>query len=399
MGNRMSLTNHFDIIIAGAGSAGLSLLREIQESPSLKGQQILLIDKEFNPEINKTWCFWEEPDKLVQSLIHHTWERLEVRTSGHVSRERLKEFKYHCVKSKDYLSELYTRAKEDPRVHLLESGIKGFSSEDEFGIVETDGGKFEAPLVFQSVLRNPVHDPDLGVETVLIQHFLGWEIETEQPLFDPGLATLMDFDIPQDQGFSFFYTLPFSENHALVEYTLFSGEMLSKKQYENEIRNYLSKRLNLSEKEYKIRQTEFGAIPMEGREHPDWHCPHVYNIGSAGGITKPTTGYTFIRIQKHSQEIVNAMENGKPLPEGGVSSFRFRLYDIMMLLILDKEPLKSVEIFEKLFKSSGFDRVFRFLAEETHLLQELNIFSRLPYMPFFRSIFKNRKRIVGGAKL
>ena len=55
----------------------------------------------------------------------------------------------------------------------------------------------------------------------LKQHFLGWEVETANPVFDPQVVTLFDLRTPQREGITFFYTLPFSCTRALVEYTLF----------------------------------------------------------------------------------------------------------------------------------------------------------------------------------
>ena len=36
-------------------------------------------------------------------------------------------------------------------------------------------------------------------------------------MFDAETVTLMDFDVPQEQGLHFMYVLPFSANEALVD--------------------------------------------------------------------------------------------------------------------------------------------------------------------------------------
>ena len=60
----------------------------------------------------------------------------------------------------------------------------------------------------------------------LLQHFKGWVIETGKPFFNPAEATMMDFRVHQQHGTTFAYVLPFSTTSALVEYTLFTKELL-----------------------------------------------------------------------------------------------------------------------------------------------------------------------------
>ena len=92
----------------------------------------------------------------------------------------------------------------------------------------------------------------------------------------------------------FFYTLPFKKNKALVETTWLSDlKDQSLMDYDTQLENYIKN--NLGIKEYKIRYTEKGAIPL--------FQPLVkknnnkINIGSAGGMTRLSTGYTFLNIQ------------------------------------------------------------------------------------------------------
>jgi lycopene beta-cyclase len=112
-------------------------------------------------------------------------------------------------------------AKNDGRVDLLETSIQNFSCKNGRGIVETVDGEFLADWVFQSVLPPPGFEK-AKVDISLLQHFVGWEIEAESEIFNPERAVFMDFDLPQKNGVTFMYVLPFSKKRALVEYTLFS---------------------------------------------------------------------------------------------------------------------------------------------------------------------------------
>jgi lycopene beta-cyclase len=207
----------------------------------------------------------------------------------------------------------------------------------------------------------------------------------------------MDFDVPQMNGVTFMYVLPFTKNRALIEYTIFSEELIPRNTYSEQLDKYIGDKLGLDKEHYTVEREEFGKIPMEDRTYNPWYCDHVYSIGSVGGQTKPTTGYTFTRIQAQCKKIVQTLEQKKHLPEEWMSSYRFRVYDIMLLSLLKNEPETTITIFGELFKRNRFDRILHFLDEKTNVFQEISIFSSLPYMPFFRSIYKMKHRIFRGA--
>jgi len=387
---------NYDYIIAGAGASGLSLLWNMLRSDKLGSKSILLVDLNFHPVNDKTWCFWDNSNIPFEELIYHTWSNLEVSALSNRMSEDLSRYKYYCIRSVDYSKKILSLAEKSNNVTLMESKIFDFKAEKNQGVIVTEQGNFKAKHIFQSALKPPGLQKE-KLDISLKQHFLGWEIETKKDFFDPDKAIFMDFDIPQTNGISFFYTLPFSETKALIEYTIFSSDVLTDEQYELELISYLKTKFNLESDDFSIIRREKGVIPMEDRRYPSMYCNHVYNMGTAGGLTKPTTGYTFTRIQKHSREIVNALEKETPVPKQRASSYRFRIYDIMLLCILDRQRDISVQIFHDLFKYNSFDRILQFLEEETHLGQELKIFSTLPYTPFFKSIWKMKHRIFSGA--
>ncbi len=386
----------FDIIIAGAGASGLSLLWHILHSPTLQDKRILLADLSFTILNDKTWCFWDDSQIPFEELIHHSWKQLEVVARSNRLQETLERYKYHCIRSSDFRSHILALAEQSPNVTLLETEIQSFKPGVGTGIMETGVGTYEADHIFQSALPPPGIG-DARSDLSLKQQFLGWEIETVRPVFNPAKALFMDFDVPQKSGVTFFYTLPFSARSALVEYTLFSADQLPEEVYEKGLKKYIFTKLNLSDEDYTIQRREWGAIPMEDRRYPATYCNHVFNLGTSGGLTKPSTGYTFTRIQRHSTEIVTALENGTAPPDHRASSYRFRVYDIMLLYLLENDIQKSVTIFHDLFKNNRFDRILQFLEEQTHFGQEVAIFSTLPYLPFFKSIWKMKHRIFTGA--
>lgn len=392
----MSTTKNFDVIIAGAGASGLSLVRNILEHDALKSCTVLLLDLNLSPTNDKTWCFWDASDLPDNRLIHHSWQTLEVRAYGDLYTEMLQDYSYHCLRSVDYTSAILKMARQSPRVTMMEASIHDFSSSGSQATVHTDKGDFTAPWIFQSALRPPGFE-NLWVDVSLKQHFLGAEIKSSKPVFDPEKVMLMDFDTSQKHGVTFFYILPFSETEALVEYTFFTDQLLSQAEYMAGIESHLFTRYGLESGQFSVTRTETGAIPMEDRRYPAWYKPRVMNIGTVGGLTKPSTGYTFTRIQRHCKAITEALAMDRVPPESNKSDYRFRVYDMMLLYLLDADPAMCKTIFHDLFKRNRFDKILRFLEEDTHLGEEISIFASLPYLPFFKAIYKMKHRIFTGA--
>lgn len=390
----MAQDSKYDYIIAGAGAAGLSLLWHLLNSP-LKEKRILVVDTSFQIRHDKTWCFWSDCQSF-SDIIYHTWDKLEVISGGEIFTQPLNACSYHCIRSEDYQKKILKKAREFDSVSFLETGINGFIDKADGGMILTNTGSYEAEWIFQSIVE-PGNYPSSIVDNALIQHFTGWEIEVKKDLFDSDKATLMDFDTEQKKGLTFFYTLPYSSKKALVEYTIFSDTLLEKYQYESALMEYLENRFSLKHGEYLVIRTENGTIPMEDRRVPGFYNNRTLNIGTSGGVTKPTTGYTFTRAQQHSQQIISLLLDGKPPEPFTGSPYRFRVYDIMLLYLLKNEPVNSRNIFHELFKRNNIETVLQFLDEKTSFQEELKIFSKLPYAPFFRSIYKMKHRIFSGA--
>lgn len=392
----MAVTKTYDIIIAGAGAAGLSLVWYLMQSDKMKDKSILLLDRSLKPNNEKTWCFWDDKHLPMKGLIHHSWDLLEVIAHGNTFTEELQNYSYRCMRSVDFSTTILERAADHPTVDLLEADINEFDHSGNHGTVHTSKGTYQADWIFQSALKPPGFY-DQKVDISLKQHFLGVEIETKEPIFDPNKVTLMDFDTSQKHGLTFFYVLPFSETKALVEYTFFTENILSDEEYRAGIDTHLLERYSLGKSDYTISREEKGAIPMEDRHYPAWYNPRVMNIGTVGGLTKPSTGYTFTRIHRHCASIVNALEKGQEPPTSNSSTYRFRVYDMMLLSILNENPIEGVRIFRELFKRNSFDKILKFLEEKTHFGDEIAIFSSLPYTPFFKAIYKMKHRILTGA--
>lgn len=184
----------------------------------------------------------------------------------------------------------------------------------------------------------------------------------------------------------FMYILPFSEREALVEYTLFSPELLTDEAYDTALRNYIADILKI--KEYRIKAVENGVIPMSDQPLPRKLGERVLAIGTLGGRVKPSSGYAFLRIQKDSEAIVRSLiQQGHPfdLPD---SPSRYHLFDSVMLQVMQRHGGEMHHIFTQLFRNNPVQRVFAFLDENQSFKEDLKILASLPPLPFIRALLR-----------
>ena len=259
-------------------------------------------------------------------------------------------------------------------------------------MVKTDLATYSAPFVFNST---SIFHPKMTVENSLLQHFEGWVIKTKLPHFDETTGTLMDFRLNQKEGATFMYVLPTSPTEALVEYTLFSPALLDKHVYKQELKNYIKDYLKIEE--YEVVHEEFGVIPMSLAEFPlnSSLQNRIINIGTAGGFTKASSGYTFQFIQKNSQSIVEKLKSGKaPTQQLTFRDKMFQWYDYTLLDVLLSNKMTGKAVFSTMFKKLPAEKILLFLNNESSVLDELIIVSSLPIMPFLTSGIKQLKRSI-----
>lgn len=387
----MSSTTNYDYIIAGAGASGLSLAWYLIHS-QLHKKKILVIDEDLNPANNKTWCFWHSGTPPFQDLVSKRWTHVEVQVMENRITERLDRYPYYCIQSGKFRNFILGELENHPSADLMEASIEQITGHEKRPSIQTDIQLFTADYIFQSCFIPPQFKSS-RIRYPLTQSFLGYDIETEQKLFNSDTFTLMDFDETYQNGLAFIYILPWSQSKALIEYTIFSEKIEHENYYRKKIELYLNNKFKLKRIDYRIRRTEYGEIPMQDLPYTPWYQPGVMNLGTAGGLGKPSTGYTFSRIQRHTQNIVKKLhKEGVPaLPYR--SSLRYRAYDLWLLQIMHEHPAEALKIFSYLFKNNSIDNVFKFLSEENSFTEDLGIMSSVPYLPFMRAIWKTRNRL------
>jgi len=379
----MSSPTHYDYIIAGGGASGLSLLYQMLHSP-LKDKSILVIDKLSKNTNDRTWCFWENGKNPFEDIVHHRWNSVGFHSPGFSKTLKLAPYAYKMIRGIDFYAHVIQTARAFKNVTFLQAEISCVEDTEEGAQVRADGNILSGDWVFSS-MRSPAEKEKAEGHSYLLQHFKGWVIKTPAPFFDTNKATLMDFRVEQAGDCRFMYVLPTDPRTALVEYTLFSPELLEEEAYDQALIDYLRNYFQLDD--YSIEHEEFGIIPMTDMPYPSAEGAHIINIGTAGGVTKPSTGYTFMRIQQDSQEIVQKLLSGES-PHRKKSSWqqRFMIYDSTLLNVMTNHSLPASEIFTHLFKKNPPQRVFKFLDEQTSFWEEILVANSVPKIPFIKSM-------------
>ncbi len=184
----------------------------------------------------------------------------------------------------------------------------------------------------------------------------------------------MDFNVPQYDATAFMYLLPIDDKIALIEYTLFSTEMIAAEQYDLVINDYLAN--HYPSLKYSTLHEEIGAIPMT-QQHFDTVTPPIYLIGALGAAIKSSTGYAFQFIQQQCKSIVAQLEKGSAI-KTNVHNTRHRFYDAVLLHILYFHKMEGAEIFKRIFAKNEAATVFKFLSNTSSLWEDIQIMRSLP---------------------
>ncbi|WP_375445219.1 lycopene cyclase family protein [uncultured Fibrella sp.] len=380
----------YDYVIAGGGMSGLSLAYYLTLSP-LRDRSVLIIDKEVKNTNDRTWCFWERGDGPFEPILFRKWDTVDFYGTTLSGPLNIGDYQYKMLRGIDFYDHVRAHLANFPNVEFKQGTINRLIDTADGGFLIVDDEPVIASLIFDSTYPLNLKNPD---NHNLLQHFKGWVITTEKPCFDVDRPRMMDFRVAQEGDCRFLYVLPFNEKTAMVEYTIFNDHLLAPEAYEASLRTYIDRFLDTGT--YQISETEFGVIPMSDEPTPENPATHIVRIGTSGGYTKPSTGYTFQRTQHYLRELVNMLvATGRPERRKSWFTKPFKgLLDSVLLNVLQYKRHPADDIFTRLYERNPPARIFRFLDEDTNLWEDLRIMSTVPLGPFTVGAFDVlRKRI------
>ena len=351
----------FDYIIIGGGCAGLSLAYELDLHSKLKDKTLAIIEPRDEYKRDKTWSFWKVSPHNFEDCTIKSWDNFTINIPSHLKHVDCKNMPYQTIDSGLFYQKIIDKIKQNNNIYFFKN-INEVNTENSF--------------IFNSV------SDKIDNKSSLWQHFSGIEIETSKDFFDEKIFNLMDFDCDQKNSVHFFYTLPFSKTKALIETTWISDlNNTSLNDYDIQLKDYIEDKLKI--KNYKINYKETGAIPLF---HPNnIKKLNQIEIGTAGGMTRLSTGYTFLNIQEQSKYIRKNIENIKDTKIFSIER-KYEFLDNIFLKVLKKNPERMAQIFYKMFNSSP-NTVINFLSNKSNILEDISIISKMPKWVFLKQLF------------
>lgn len=379
-------TGRFGHVILGAGCAGLSLCYYLLE----RGVEapILILDRKESFSDDRTWCFWDVEDTPFSDHAIKRWISWLVRAGGREIVHTTDRYPYLCLTGADFYRAALggISARGDVTVRLGEA-VLAQEETDRGVVVTTTAGTYLADRVFDG-RGLPGDSPALREarlgERWISQQFLGLRLRARRPAFDPEVCTLMDFSVDQARGLRFAYVLPFSDREALVENVYLSEDGAAPEVHRRELSAYLGERYGLFGGEYEVHGEEWGNIPMTTRRFSGRRKGRIQRIGTLGGDTRPSTGYAFLRVQRHCRALAAEAATGSSGEPARVHPWRYGPLDRVFLRLLRERPEECPGIYARMFAGVPPEPLVRFLTETSSYRDDARLIWALPKFPFLR---------------
>ena len=416
----------FDYIIIGGGCAGLSLAYELEIHKKLENKTLAIIEPRREYKRDKMWSFWKAIPHNFEDCVKKSWDSFYVKEGWNRTYHSENKYPYQTIDSGLFYKKILNTLKKNKNIRFFKN-IKEIKTTNSF--------------IFNSVPKLKKFNKD-GQN--YWQHFYGIEIETKKKIIDdyihqgdvikPEDVGLMSFDSMPRPSINFIYILPFTEKKVFFETTWITKGNRSIPPYEHQIVNQLQswnivrydafkgnfpkddkkidRRINkimegrgsskFVKNPFKVNYKEHGAIPLF---HPVYEKKeNQINIGTAGHMTRLSTGYTFLNIQEHSKYIRKNIENIRNV-ELFKQDKKYLFYDKLFMKVLELKEVAFTDeirrddylsrydnriqnIFLKMF-SSPSNTVIKFLSNKSNFIEDLSVILKMPKWTFIKALFKS----------
>ena len=370
----------FDYIIVGAGCSGLSLAYEMNVKNLFNDKTCAIIDKrkEFNRD--KIWSYWNIYEHSFYDCLINKWDKFCVKKNQNEIILDCENFQYQSIDSQKFYKKILDNLNSNKNIKLIlnKSVDKIYENKDE-AIVQCSDKIFRTDIIFNSSLDNKTTK-----ESELFQHFYGCEVVFDENVNLPEYPIIMDFNCNQDSWVHFFYTLPMGKNKIFIENTWISNEKsFAFERYIAEINYYIQNNLNYKKK-YKTNYSEIGSIPMFHFKN-NMKYKKLINIGTAGNLTRKSTGYTFLNIQKSVKQIAINISKKQNIKESSVS-LKYNYLDNIFIKVLLEKKGSMYEVFFDLFKKNKTKDIVKFLSNTSNWFEDLKIILSMPKLIFIKKL-------------
>lgn len=380
------MADNYDYIIIGAGCAGLALAYRMSIDHHFANKQVLIIEPEEKNKNDRTWSYWSKTEAFYHAWASKSWSKIGFKSNEILQPKTITPYKYYTIKGEDYYARTLAQINQSKNIHWYKDKVVDLQLDGNRCVVTLNSNKkLEGDFCFDSRILD---SNDYSSSNFVWQHFKGWVVESEVDYFDDTIALFMDFSIPQGTDTRFFYLLPYSKKKALIQLAVFSNEIISSKDYDVLLREYVEQ--NHPNLKFTIAEEEYDKIPMTDFTFPKSLGGQHMFIGSASGMVKPSSGYAFKRIQDQAEDVIEALKSNKnPIRvTEKIANKKYQTLDATLLDVILTGRLTGKEVFVQLLEKNKIKTVFDFLNQDSSVLQELKIMSSLPTLPFLKSFIK-----------
>ncbi len=348
-----------ELTIIGGGCAGLGLAAALSEAVEHLDGDALLLEGRPHYGYDRTWCYWDLEEHPYRRLERFHWRRWKVRYQGREVVQASERYRYALLPSGLYYRETLSRINALAKIHV-ERGceVQGYAREGKGWRIDTNRGHRHSKVLVEA--RGTF--AERGDRRGLLQHFVGQYLHLSEPILDPGVATLMDFDVDQSRGIHFIYMLPLTHDSAYVADTYFGHAAMEREVYRSNIRAWLRERYGVTRCD--TDGEEFGAIPMSCGYSRRRLGRGGFAVGGAGGAIKASSGYAFCAIQRQIGNWLNDIRRNQcwcvpPPPRARGLEWLDRIF----LSYMYQHPGRMPAVFTRLFETCEPDALVRFLSD------------------------------------
>lgn len=386
----------FDIAIVGGGLSGLALAAELSH-PDFSHLKVLVLEQRSSYVRDRTWSYWKTPTSVPHAYSHlerkawHHWRVSEagcshtqpsITTTATVGDAQTASKTSYCTLDGDaFYSAALNAVAQSQHVELrLGQSVLNIHAGENPTVELKNGEVIHASRVFDA--RPHKHHRNDG----LVQQFMGFEIKTDNDVFDPTTVGLMDFQ-PDTKGLHFFYVLPYTPRMALVE-TTWICPAAHQPDFDAELRRYIATLVGSTDTDaFEILYAEKGILNLAAVVPTT--AKNVTPLGRAAGTLRASTGYAFLETLAHAQQIATALKKcakGDNLRDWTPPAFSRSALDTWMdgvfLNVLSRDWGKSPRYFMQMFERVGTDTLVAFLSGQANLMQRISVAAALPTLPF-----------------
>jgi lycopene beta-cyclase len=390
----------YDLIIIGAGAAGLSLLLALDDVEYT--QSVKLIERSAGPQNDRIWSFWNNNSipTYLRTIVTQEWQKWEISADNCNYPMSHPYHRYCSIRSETLINLALERVQAKAHFDIqFDSDVMSVSSASDHALVTTQGGQLTARWVVDT--RPP---PLKTNHNGLLQCFYGEEVVTDSDVFNPSTVKLMQQLTSSELGIEFIYILPFSANHALVEFTCFSPCIIERSILQARLKSRMHE--IIGSQRYKVERKECAVLPMYCiNENINNKNKHLIYAGISGGAMRASTGYSFLACQRWAKQCATELKSKPLLSElsassTSLSSFSpigsvYQKMDRLMLAVLRNDMDVGVTIFVQMFKKVKPVRFVRFMTEQATISDFICVIWAMPKGAFvlasFRALLSRKK--------